>query len=432
MNFLKSLVVYLLRAEAKAVLRKYTPKVVAVTGSVGKTSTKDAVAAVVGARYSIRASQKSFNSEVGLPLTILGLENAWRNPLAWAQNLLDGLALIFTAAKYPEWLVLEAGADRPGDISSLAHWLATDVAIITRLPEVPVHVEFFASAEAVVEEKASLIDTLRPGGTLLLYADDPRTLALTRRLPAPEARILTFGMSPKADVRAEGAEVVADSAGRPIGMRATIVCGDTSVLVEVAGALGTHALVPAVAGAAVGFALGLTTEEIAEGLAHYKAPPGRMRVLAGVKDTVLIDDTYNSSPAAVEAALETLSQLKPAGRTIAVLGDMMELGRMSVAEHRKVGEKAAKACDILVTVGFRARDMAQGALDNGMKDKNILQYEDARKCGQELQNMLREGDCVVVKGSQSMRMERVVEELMLEPERAEELLVRQDPEWRKR
>jgi UDP-N-acetylmuramoyl-tripeptide--D-alanyl-D-alanine ligase len=147
---------------------------------------------------------------------------------------------------------------------------------------------------------------------------------------------------------------------------------------------------------------------------------------------LVIDDTYNASPAATVAALHSLTITKPKGRAIAALADMMELGRLSVEEHRKVGAAAAKACDILITVGVRSRDIAMAALDNGMKDENILQFEDSSKAGQELQNMIQEGDAVLVKGSQSMRMERVVEEIMAEPERAAELLVRQDREWKKR
>src|SRR3989344_2082713 len=162
----KQLVVTLLRLEARAVLKKYKPKIVAVTGSVGKTSAKDAIYSVLAEGSHVRKSEKSFNSEIGLPLTILGAPNAWSNPLKWIENLFDGLFLIIFPAKYPEWLVLEVGADRPGDIKSLATWLPVDVAVITRLPEVPVHVEYFDSPEEVVEEKAALIHALKSGGTL--------------------------------------------------------------------------------------------------------------------------------------------------------------------------------------------------------------------------------------------------------------------------
>lgn len=435
----KKVVVYLLRLEAKAVCAKYKPRIVAVTGSVGKTSTKDAIYEVLRHSARVRKSEKSFNSEIGLPLTILGVPNAWGNPLRWAQNLLDGLFMLLIRVEYPEWLVLEVGADRPGDISSLSSWLPVEIAVITRLPEVPVHVEFFDSPEQVVEEKASLIDCLAllpkgRQGALLLFADDPRVLALQHRLPAPDARVLTFGFSAAADVRGEEVSLVREEGRQnwPIGISAKIGSDAAMVPVRILGAAGAHAFLPALAAAAVGTALGRSLGEIAGALESYAPPAGRMRLLRGIKETLLIDDTYNASPAAVEAALKTLDLIKPRGRRIAAIGDMLELGRHSTNEHRKAGAVAAQTCDVLVTVGFRARDMAQGALDNGLADSNILQFEDSGKAGRELQNLVQEGDCILIKGSQSMRMERVVEELMAEPERAAELLVRQDAEWKQR
>jgi UDP-N-acetylmuramoyl-tripeptide--D-alanyl-D-alanine ligase len=157
-----------------------------------------------------------------------------------------------------------------------------------------------------------------------------------------------------------------------------------------------------------------------------------MRLISGVKDTLVIDDTYNSSPAAVNAALDALALVKPQGRRIAVLADMLELGRYSVEEHRKAGAHASHVVDLLATVGFRARDIADGALDADLRDGQILQYEDAGKAGDELEALLQPGDCILVKGSQSMRMERTVERLMKEPERAGELLVRQETNWKNR
>ena len=443
-NIFKKTVVWIITLEARAVLRKYKPKVVVVTGSVGKTSTKDAIYAVLAKGARVRKSEKSFNSEVGLPLTILGVPNAWSNPLRWLQNIIDGIFILIFTVQYPEWLILEVGADRPGDIRSLAAWLPVDVAVITLLPEMPVHVEFFDSPEAVIEEKASIIDCfgrLPAGrqGVLALFADDPRTLGLQHRLPAPDARIITFGFSAGSEVRGERVALLREDGKEvwPVGMTATITADGVSVPLEVTGAVGAHAFLPALAAAAVGCALHHPLGDIAGALESYDPPPGRMRLIRGIKNTLIIDDSYNSSPAATMAALDTLSLILPSesdsqGRRIAVLADMMELGRHSTLEHRKIGGYAAKHADLLITVGFRARDIAQGALDNGMPDNNILQFEDAGKAGAELQNLIQAGDCVLVKGSQSMRMERVVEEIMAEPDRAGELLVRQDAEWKKR
>lgn len=419
-------------------VRKYKPNIVAVTGSVGKTSTKDAIFAVLAESHHVRKSNKSFNSEIGLPLTILGCPNAWNNPLRWLQNIFDGLLLLVLPARYPEWLVLEVGADRPGDIRGMAKWLPVDVAVITRLPEVPVHVEFFDSPEAVVEEKASLINAVKPTGTVVLYGDDRRIDLLRERAAARSLAVQTFGLTPGSGVRGVDVEFIQEegaAGARPIGMRMQVEVDGGFAPLSVVGVLGAHALLPLLAAAAVGRVLGSNTQDIIAALGHYDPPPGRMRVLPGIKDTTLIDDSYNSSPAAVSAALETLRELKthfPSGRHVVALGDMLELGRHSVDEHRRVGVQVAAAVDVLVTVGFRARDIAEAALDRGLPDHAIFQYEDAEKAGEELAAMLHPGDVVLVKGSQSMRMERVAEHCMKEPERAEELLVRQDVDWKKR
>ncbi len=409
--FFKKLVAKLLKLEARLVLRKYKPRIVAVTGSVGKTSTKDAIYSVVSKGVYARKSQKSFNSEIGLPLTVLGQPNAWRNPLRWIENLFDGALLYVLPRRYPEWLVLEAGADRPGDISSLAAWLPVDIAVITRLPEVPVHVEYFDSPEAVKEEKASLIRALKEGGSLVLYADDKEVVGLRQR--ASTAHVTTFGFHQDADVRAHDARVSFDEHNRPTGMVSQITMAGKTAELAVKGALGAHALLPALAAAGVGLAMGKEEGEILESLKGYEPPHGRMHLIPGLKGTFIIDDTYNSSPAAVEAALDALALLP--GRKIAALGDMLELGRHSVDEHRKAGALAAKVADVLITVGFRARDIAEGALDSGMQDSQILQFEDAGPAGKELELMLQAGDTVLIKGSQSMRMERMVEEIMLNP-----------------
>lgn len=431
--FLKKIIIAIITWEARAVLRKYQPKVVAITGSVGKTATKDAVYAVLAKGHHVRRSEKSFNSEIGIPLTILGVPNAWSNPLRWLTNIFDGLFLLFSSARYPEWLVLEVGADRPGDIKQVASWLSVDIAVITRLPEMPVHVEFFDSPDAVVEEKAQLIKALKPEGTLVLYGDDKKTAALASRFTG---RVLRFGFE-EGEVRGEHVKLLFEGgssaeAGWPVGMELSLKVGDATAPVSVLGSIGSHALLPLLAGAAVGHALGKGMGEIVEALHNYDAPKGRMRLIPGLKDTLVIDDTYNSSPAAVEAALETLALIKPTGRRVAVLGDMAELGRHSISEHRKLGAEVAKVADLLVAVGFRGRGIAEGALDAGMSDSKILQYEDASRAGDELDDILEAGDCILVKGSQSMRMERVVEEIMREPERAAELLVRQEEEWKKR
>jgi UDP-N-acetylmuramyl pentapeptide synthase len=155
-----------------------------------------------------------------------------------------------------------------------------------------------------------------------------------------------------------------------------------------------------------------------------------MRVLPGIKGSVIIDDTYNSSPVAAEHAIETVAMIKHAKRRIAVMGDMLELGKFSSDEHKRIGAHIAEHFDMLLTVGVRARGFAEGALTHGMDESAIFQYEQVGRAGRELQAMLQPGDVVLIKASQGIRAERIVEEIMLEPERATELLVRQDPIWK--
>jgi len=419
------------------VLKKYRPSIIAVTGSIGKTSTKDAIYAVLAERSFVRKSDKSFNSDLGVPLTILGCPNAWNDPLRWLSNMFDGLLLILFKSEYPDWLVLEVGADRPGDIRSMAEWLPVDIAVITHIPEVPVHVEYFSSPEEVVEEKAALIKVLKPSGTLVLYADDSRVLALAER--AKESRVITYGFAEGADVRGSSAEIAyADPATHPsctpIGMRAHVTIKDVDGTEQsqlfVDGTLGPQAVIPFLAAAAVGVAVGTTlADAVASFQKHHEAPRGRVRVLQGMRGSIIIDDTYNASPAPVIAALETLRELRVRGKKIVVLGDMMELGKYSAIAHRKVGALAAEVAAELFTVGIRMRDAAQAALDAGMSDDNIFQFERAEQVGAELARRLNDGDCVLLKGSQSIRLERAIALILKNPLEAEHLLVRQEEEW---
>jgi len=158
-----------------------------------------------------------------------------------------------------------------------------------------------------------------------------------------------------------------------------------------------------------------------------------MHLVEGIKETIIIDDSYNSSPVAARKAIETLGDIRVAGeRKIAVLGDMLELGKYSTEEHKKLGKIVSTNCDFLIAVGVRAREIAEGALLGGMSEKNILQFETSERAGKYLQNFIEKGDILLIKGSQSIRTEKVTEEIMLHPENKADLLVRQETEWLKR
>ncbi len=427
-SFFKSIIVAILTFEAKLVLRKYHPKIIAITGSVGKTSTKDALYTVLATTFHVRKSQKSFNSEIGVPLTILGAPNPWSSIFGWIRTFGKGLGVLLFWRPYPEWLVLEVGVDRPGDIRHLTRWLTPNIVVVTSIPDVPVHVEYFDSPDELAEEKATLVDALADDGLLILNADDRRTCALSDRF---RGQSVTYGFGRDAHVRAIQYKPFYKKGlpGIPEGVAVRVSIAGKTIPVEIHGGVGRTHVYPMLAATAFGAYCEIPLLTIAESFEHHETPPGRMRILAGIKNTAIIDDTYNSSPIAVEEALITLKELVPRGRRIAVFGDMLELGRFAVEAHKKLGTFAQSHTDMLVTVGLRARLIAEGALAAGMDEKNILQFDEAREAGKYLQNEVAPGDMILVKGSQSMRMERVVEEIMAYPERKTELLVRQDDEW---
>ncbi len=422
---LKSLIVRILIFEAKVLLRRKRPKIIAITGSVGKTSTKDAIYAVLKKEVYIRKSQKSFNSELGVPLSVLGLNNAWSNPFLWLKNIIDGAIIAFFSREYPDVLVLEVGVDRPGDMCGITQWILPDVVVLTRLPDVPVHVEYFASPQEVIEEKMELVHALKDDGLLVYNNDDAMIRELVTKLPHQS---FGYGTNKQSHFIVSETEIVCDN-GKPTGMRALLTHVDQSVPIQLHGVLGTHQLYTCAAAAAVAQHFGMTLQDIARALETYTPPPGRMRLLEGIHDTVIIDDTYNSSPAAAEKALEVLQNVPCAGRRVAVLGDMLELGQYSVREHERIGEIAAQKVQMLVTLGVRSQKTAEAAIAHGMSEKQVLQCENTSQVIEFLTKQVRAGDTVLIKASQGMRAERVVKALLKDPAADSQLLVRQSHTW---
>jgi len=463
---MKKIVIWLLTLESRLILNKYKPFIVAVTGSVGKTSTKDAIYDVLKGDgvcadrkiCFVRKSDKSMNSDIGLPLTVIGVPNAWHSLSGWMNNISVGVALIFKRSEYPDCLILEVGADHPGDIRKVANWLHPDIAVITKVSRTPVHVEFFKSPEEVFEEKASLAEAVKPGGTLILFTDDEKVAALAERVKSRNVSVISFGLNVNlndlAAVRAEDIKVLYDeppvkewkveSAGGlstnefkfapkavsvPVGMSFKLVIGSEAQSISVKGILGKTYLYPLLAAAAVGKARGIALQSIAHSLSAYDAPKGRMRVIHGLNGSTLIDDSYNSSPDAVIAALETLKGLECSGSKIAILGDMMELGKYSAEEHRRIGREAAGIVGRLVTVGQRSQLTAEEAIKAGLKSESVSSFDSAVEASRFIVPLVKTGDIILVKGSQSMRMERVSAALLHDPDQAPKLLVRQEKEW---
>ncbi|MCX6796805.1 MAG: UDP-N-acetylmuramoyl-tripeptide--D-alanyl-D-alanine ligase, partial [Candidatus Falkowbacteria bacterium] len=322
------------------------------------------------------------------------------------------------------------GADRPGDLDYLNSIVRCKIGVITLIG--PVHLEYFGSIDQIQKEKGKLIEQLPKDGYAILNYDNEKTRQIKN---VSKAKVLTYGFDEKVDVRAR--EMIFSFIDDKIirGVSFKITYQGSSVPVFLPNVLGSSVVYAALAGATVGLSLGLNLVNISQALREFKSPRGRMNIISGLKQALIIDDTYNSSPQAAIAALEVLQAMpvKEGARRIAVLGDMLELGSYSEAGHQEVGKYLAKLkIDKLISVGERARDFCQAAKQAGMAEAGIIQFADTLSASKFVREIIKEGDIVLVKGSQGMRMEKIVKEIMAEPQKAKDLLVRQEEEWLKK
>lgn len=425
---MKKIVQKILYVLARAVLKKYKPEVIGITGSMGKTSTKEAVFAVLSAKLRVRQNLKNYNNELGVPLSILGVESGRKSIVKWLGVIFHGLKLILSRDEdYPQILVLEMGADHPGDIKYLTELAPCKIGLVTGIG--PAHLEFFESIEKIVKEKRIIVSHLRPEGFAILNRDDEKVFEMRDKT---RAKVLTYGFSADAEVRAQEDGMIGEGVEIK-GMNFKLSYAGAMVPIFLSGVLGRQHIYAALAGAAVGIIYGMNLVEVAESLKRYQAPKGRMNLVPGIKRTLIIDDTYNASPIPTEVALEVMQSIKLPSeddKKFAVLGDMLELGSFSEEGHKQVGRAAAgSGVDYLVTVGERSHDIARAALGAGMNEDRVSNFRTPEEAGLFVQGKMKQGDIVLVKGSQGMRMEKVVKELMADPLQACELLVRQDAEW---
>jgi UDP-N-acetylmuramoyl-tripeptide--D-alanyl-D-alanine ligase len=351
---------------------KFELRVIGISGSVGKSTTKELVADVLSRRFKTIRSPGNLNNEIGLPLSLMGL------------------------TEEHECAVLEMGFYVPGEIAVLCSIARPQVGVLTNISQV--HLERAGSLEAIVQGKGELVEALPPGpvGVAILNHDDPRVLAMAERT---QARIFTYGLSPEADVWASEVEGLGLE-----GIRCVIHYGDDHIHLRVP-LLGRHSVHTVLRATAVGLVEGLTWQEIAGGLQDTHSQL-RLMAVRGPGGALLLDDTYNAAPTSVIAALNLLEDLE--GRKTAVLGDMLELGEYEERGHRMVGGRAAQVADELIVVGERARWIADEARTSGMPEQSVVEFEEADQVTEYLRGRIGEGDVVLVKGSRGMQLDRIV------------------------
>ena len=411
-----TLVQKILRLLTKIYLWKNKPKVIAITGSVGKTTTRKAVTLMIERNFSTRSfEENSYNSEIGLPLAVLGQHTpAWK--IGWLWVIFKGfLEIIF--GKQFDILVLEMGADKIGDIKYLTDIAKPDISIVTKVG--PSHLERFKTVERVLEEKSKLVEVLGEKDIAVLNNDD--SLVMTMK-DITKAKIMTYGFSEEADVWASDIKI------NMSGTFFKLHFLDREIGVEIA-SIGEHLVYPVLSAVCVGLYFDYSEEDIIEAIKNFSSVKGRLRVIEGIRGTYLIDDSYNSNPPSAINSIKTLVQVAPT-RKIAVLGTMNEMGDYFQEAHEEVGQFLADKVDILVTVGEGGKIIAKKAEDSGLSSDKIHIFDNSEKAGHFLEGYVKKNDTVLFKGSQNkVRLEKAVKILMKDKDQAEKLLVRQGRVW---
>jgi alanine racemase len=377
---------------ATYILQKYRPKVIGVTGSNGKTTAKEAIAAILQKRYCVFKNFGSYNGRFGLPIALGEL-----------------------TPKH-EVAVLEMACDSFGEIAELVRISQPEIGVITTINQT--HLAYLGTLANIALEKGRLIEALPFTGTAILNADDPHVAGM---VPRTRARILTFGLSSGADVRAAEVKTQLDGLTFTLHYNGRNYPGHTPLL-------GRHQIYSVLAAIAVGLVHDVSPETALEALASLPRVPGRLNSLSGQKGALILDDTFNASPEATLAALDTLAEL-PGAHKVAILGDMPDLGDIETEAHQQVGHYAATRVQRLVAQGEAAQQIAAAAREAGLGKHAVHVTFTADDAVTAVQDLLSPDTVILVKGGAGVRLERVVQKLLAEPERDRWQLVRQGAGW---
>lgn len=413
---LKDFITKLLESRARKLLAKYKPKIIAVTGSVGKTSTKLAIATVLSEKYTVLAHYGSYNTPIALPMAMfnLHLPLQLRNPLSWFK--------VFSAMNkqlkqpYPyQVLVLELGADAPGDIEYFKKYIHPDIAVVTAVAEE--HMLTFGTLDAIAKEELAITHF----SDLSIINRDDIDSQFTKYVP-DGINLDTYGTSGVAEYH-----FLTESYEPKKGFTGTFVSPENKEQTATLQLVGEHNIRSAVAAGAVGIKMGLTPQQVIAGLQKIRPVNGRMNLLRGLNDTTIIDDTYNASPIAVMAALQTL-YVFPAKQRIAILGSMNELGAHSQSGHEQVGGACDPALlDWVITVGDEARKyLAPAAEKRGCR---VRSFTTPYEAGAAAHQLMEPGAVILVKGSQNRVFTEEAVKILLHSTEEEKQLVRQTSDW---
>jgi UDP-N-acetylmuramoyl-tripeptide--D-alanyl-D-alanine ligase len=402
------------------VIRKYRPLIIAVTGSVGKTSTKDGIYTSFSSFFNIKKSEGNLNTEFGAPLVFLRSQKSGESLKEWMLIIFKGIWLIIKKDKnYPEIVVVELAADKPGDIGYLTEFIKPDIAVVTAIGDVPVHIEAYKNSREVVKEKEKAVKALNNEGFAVLNFDDLHVSSMEAK------KKITFGFKKGADILIKkfettslrGSSLILEYKGEEFPIFLSSCIGDSFAYI-------------AASIFAVGIVLDINPEKMKRMIEKIRPAKGRMTVIKGIKNTTILDGSYNASPSSMMSALRALKEIN-GKRKIAVLGDMLELGKFSLEEHRKIGKVAKEIADYIIAVGVWSEEIKKAVSQDNIKDNEVFAFKNTTDVIKKLEEIIEEEDIILIKGSQGVRTEKIVFSLMRDPERADELLVRQNDFWKK-
>lgn len=390
-------------------LKRYRPQLIGVTGSTGKTITREAIMLALADEHPARTSSHSFQQPLDVALSILGVDHLHAHS-SWFALLTQSLVKEVSTLE-PETIVVEVGAHRPGDVDTVSQHFPFNVMGVTNVGTT--HTHLFYSKDSVAHEIMSAIVTLPKDSVAVLNADDPKVAAMAQKT---KARVILYGEAPEAHVRINRVDRLPSA-----GLAVSVVVDQQTYEIHVPHIIARHHVSKIVAAFAVAHALGVELPEAAKRLQNFVPPPGRLRVLSGKRNSVLLDDSYSASPEVTAAALATLKGFK-SPRKIAILGDMTDLGMPSQKLHAEIGKLAAHVAQVVIVVGQEMREAGKEAIKAGV---DVHQFDDAGEVGKWLVDFLQSGDVVLISGSRGMHMEQVVERLLADPNKDSDKLVRE-------
>jgi UDP-N-acetylmuramoyl-tripeptide--D-alanyl-D-alanine ligase len=423
-NLLKKAVLNILKNLAKKKLKKIDAPVIGITGSVGKTTCKEMIFEVLQKKYKVLKSSKSYNTEFGLLLTILHQKSGFSSPFSWLLIIFKSFLRTYFVKDDYDYIVLEMGVDKPGDMDFLTSVVKPDIALITAIKPVHLDAGQFSTVQAIAAEKKKIFDGLKKSGIALINKDDQNiSPVITENLAL---KTITFSVNSEADIKVNSFKQKEE------GLEFTVSYKDEdqAFKTNLYGKYHLSLLLPAIL---TGYLTGVPPGDIFEAVKDFKLPPGRMSLIKGIKNTLILDSSYNASPNAVAEALKILDFFgkKRDKRRIFVFGNMNELGNSSKEHHMRTGQLIPDYADVLFTVGDDVVYAASAANKAGMPSENIYSSKTAVQAAKKYKEIIEEGDIILAKGSQNnVFLEIFIKEIMADPSQAEEILVRQGKKWK--